>query len=196
MGTFTRLSFLAVGRKPGGSIPSQADHALFMPIFFALAGLHADLTHLGDSTLIFLTIALILIASVGKVAGAFVGGALGGMSARESLALGCGMNARGSTEVIVASIGLSMGALSQDLFTMIVAMGIDVAKTRNAIAIAEGGPGMKCVISVKLTLLQRADDLVHDRKSGHQVQGDRSTSGHDREGRSALCQQRCADGRW
>ncbi len=34
------------------------------------------------------------------------------------------MNARGSTEVIVASIGLGMGALSQDLFTMIVAMAL------------------------------------------------------------------------
>ena len=34
------------------------------------------------------------------------------------------MNARGSTEVIVASIGLSMGALSQNLFTMIVAMAV------------------------------------------------------------------------
>ena len=98
--------------------------ALFMPIFFSLAGLHADLTHLGDSTLFFLTLGLILIASLGKFAGAFLGGALGGLSARESLALGCGMNARGSTEVIVASIGLSMGALSQDLFTMIVAMAV------------------------------------------------------------------------
>jgi Kef-type K+ transport system membrane component KefB/nucleotide-binding universal stress UspA family protein len=96
--------------------------ALFMPIFFAVAGLHADLTHLRDPTLFFLTIGLILIASLGKFAGAFVGGALGGLSARESLALGCGMNARGSTEVIIGSIGLSMGALSQDLFTMIVAM--------------------------------------------------------------------------
>jgi Kef-type K+ transport system membrane component KefB/nucleotide-binding universal stress UspA family protein len=98
--------------------------ALFMPIFFSLAGLHADLTILGDSTLFFLTIGLILIASLGKFAGAFFGGALGGLSARESLALGCGMNARGSTEVIVASIGLSMGALSQDLYTMIVAMAV------------------------------------------------------------------------
>ena len=71
-----------------------------------------------------MTIGLILIASLGKFAGAFLGGALGGLSARESLALGCGMNARGSTEVIVASIGLSMGALSQDLFTMIVAMAV------------------------------------------------------------------------
>jgi len=98
--------------------------ALFMPIFFSLAGLHADLTHLRDPTLFFLTIGLILIASLGKFAGAFAGGALGGLSAGESLALGCGMNARGSTEVIIASIGLSMGALSQDLFTMIVAMAL------------------------------------------------------------------------
>jgi len=98
--------------------------ALFMPIFFSLAGLHADLTHLRDPTLFFLTIGLILIASLGKFAGAFFGGAVGGLSARECLALGCGMNARGSTEVIVASIGLSMGALSQDLFTMIVAMAV------------------------------------------------------------------------
>jgi K+:H+ antiporter len=98
--------------------------ALFMPIFFSLAGLHADLTILGNPTLFFLTIGLILIASLGKFAGAFLGGTLGGLSARESLALGCGMNARGSTEVIVASIGLSMGALSQDLFTMIVAMAV------------------------------------------------------------------------
>jgi nucleotide-binding universal stress UspA family protein len=34
------------------------------------------------------------------------------------------MNARGSTEVIVSTIGLSMGALNQNLFTMIVAMAV------------------------------------------------------------------------
>ena len=98
--------------------------ALFMPIFFSLAGLHADLTHLKDPTLFFLTVGLILIASLGKFAGAFFGGAIGGLTLGESLALACGMNARGSTEVIIASIGLSMGALSQDLFTMIVAMAV------------------------------------------------------------------------
>src|SRR5208282_772077 len=66
----------------------------------------------------------IAIASFGKFGGAFLGGRLGGMTSAECLALGCGMNARGSTEVIVASIGLSMGVLSQDLFSMIVAMAV------------------------------------------------------------------------
>src|ERR1700674_2873107 len=46
------------------------------------------------------------------------------MTWAESLALGCGMNARGSTEVIVASIGLSMGVLNQGLFTTIVTMAV------------------------------------------------------------------------
>jgi Kef-type K+ transport system membrane component KefB len=94
--------------------------ALFMPVFFALAGLHADLSILKYPQLAILTVGLIAIASVGKFTGAFLGGALARLSGRESLALACGMNARGSTEVIVASIGLSMGVISQDLFTMIV----------------------------------------------------------------------------
>ena len=97
---------------------------LFMPIFFSLAGLNADLTILKEPNLVILTLGLIMIASVGKFVGAFGGGALGGLTGRESLALAFGMNARGSTEVIVASVGLSMGAISQDLFTMIVAMAI------------------------------------------------------------------------
>ena len=98
--------------------------ALFMPVFFGLAGLSTDLGVLGDPSLLLLSLGFIVIASVGKFTGAFLGGAIGGLTWRESLALGCGMNARGSTEVIVASLGLSMGALSQSLFSMIVAMAV------------------------------------------------------------------------
>jgi K+:H+ antiporter len=98
--------------------------AFFMPVFFGVAGLSADLTVLKDPQLALMALGLIAIASVGKFGGAFIGGKIGGLTRRESLALGCGMNARGSTEVIVATIGLSMGALSQNLFTMIVAMAV------------------------------------------------------------------------
>ncbi|MBR0714848.1 cation:proton antiporter [Bradyrhizobium liaoningense] len=98
--------------------------SFFMPVFFGLAGLSADLSVLGDPNLLLLTALLVVIASVGKFGGAFVGGTMGGLSTRESLALASGMNARGSTEVIIATIGLSMGVLSQNLFTMIVTMAI------------------------------------------------------------------------
>src|SRR6478609_2423939 len=98
--------------------------AFFAPVFFGLAGLQADLTILGDGKIALLTAGLILIASIGKFGGAFSGAKLGGLTPREGFALACGMNARGSTEVIVATIGLSMGALNQNLFTMIVAMAV------------------------------------------------------------------------
>jgi Kef-type K+ transport system membrane component KefB/nucleotide-binding universal stress UspA family protein len=98
--------------------------AFFMPVFFGTAGLSADLTVLRDPQLLLMTLGLIAIATIGKFGGAFLGGELGGLSRREAVALATGMNARGSTEVIVATIGLSMGALSQDLFTMIVAMAV------------------------------------------------------------------------
>jgi nucleotide-binding universal stress UspA family protein len=84
----------------------------------------ADLTILSNADLLLLTGALVVIASVGKFGGAFIGGKLGHLSRRESLAVACGMNARGSTEVIVATVGLSMGVLNQNLFTMIVAMAV------------------------------------------------------------------------
>ena len=98
--------------------------ALFMPVFFSLAGLNADLSILKDPQLLILAIGFIVIASVGKFAGAFLGGAASRLSLQESFALACGMNARGSTEVIVATIGLSLGVISQDLFTMIVTMAV------------------------------------------------------------------------
>jgi Kef-type K+ transport system membrane component KefB/nucleotide-binding universal stress UspA family protein len=98
--------------------------ALFMPVFFGMAGLSANVRALTTPDLLLLTLALIVIASIGKFAGAFIGGRIGGLTFAESLAVGSGMNARGSTEVIIASIGLSMGALSQNLFTSIVTMAV------------------------------------------------------------------------
>lgn len=98
--------------------------ALFMPVFFALAGLGTDVSLLAGAGMLSLTSALIVIASFGKLSGALLGGRLAGMSWAESLALGCGMNSRGSTEVILGTIGLSMGVLSQNLFTAIIAMAL------------------------------------------------------------------------
>jgi nucleotide-binding universal stress UspA family protein len=97
--------------------------AFFMPVFFGLSGLSADLTVIVTRPdLLLFTGIIIAIASLGKFIGAFAGAELGGLRFREGVALGCAMNARGSTEVVVASIGLSIGALTQNLYTMIVTM--------------------------------------------------------------------------
>ena len=133
MGVHTVLGAFVAGMLVGRS-PILTRHideqlrglivALFMPVFFGLAGLTADLSILAQPTLLAWAAAFILAASVGKFGGSYLGGRLGALSPRESLAVGCGMNARGSTEVIVASIGLSMGVLSTNLFTIVVTMAV------------------------------------------------------------------------
>src|SRR5262249_27237078 len=97
---------------------------LFAPIFFAVAGLSVDITILRAPSKLILAAVLILIASIGKLGGCFTGGIVGGLSKPEALALAVGMNARGTTEVIIATIGLAIGVLSQDFYTLIVVMAV------------------------------------------------------------------------
>jgi Kef-type K+ transport system membrane component KefB/nucleotide-binding universal stress UspA family protein len=98
--------------------------ALFMPVFFGLAGLATNIASLAQPDMLLLTAGLIVVASVGKFSGATLGGRLAGLTGAESLAVGCGMNARGSTEIIIASIGLSMGLIDPRFFTAIVVMAL------------------------------------------------------------------------
>jgi Kef-type K+ transport system membrane component KefB/nucleotide-binding universal stress UspA family protein len=133
IGVHTALGAFVAGLLVGQS-PILTEHiegelrgfiiAFFSPVFFAVAGLGMDLRTLSDPALLSFTLAIILVASIGKFVGALAGGRIGGMTWLESLTLATGLNARGSTEVIVASIGLSMGALSNELYTMIVAMAV------------------------------------------------------------------------
>ena len=133
IGVHTALGAFVAGMLVGQS-PILTEHiegelrefifAFFSPVFFAVARLGMDLRTLLDPTLLLFTVAVIVVASVGKFLGALVGGRLGGLTGAESLALATGLNARGSTEVIIASIGLSMGVLSNQLYTMIVAMAV------------------------------------------------------------------------
>ena len=55
-----------------------------------------------------------------KFAGAFLGAKLGGLTTQEGFVLGSGLNARGALEIIIATVGLSLGVFNQTSFTMIV----------------------------------------------------------------------------
>lgn len=93
----------------------------FSPIFFAFVGLKVNLWTLSGWGLPLLVIG---IAIFGKLAGCYLGGRLGRLSPWESLALGFGMNARGAMELIVAMIGLSLGLLTQEMYSTIVLVAV------------------------------------------------------------------------
>ncbi|MFU8811869.1 MAG: cation:proton antiporter, partial [Balneolaceae bacterium] len=98
---------------------------IFAPIFFAVAGLKVNIVNLFDPTLLLITVIVIAIATLGKVIGTYSGARLvGGKDHWTSLSFGAGLNARGAMEIIIATIGLRLGILSQDMFSIIVVMAI------------------------------------------------------------------------
>jgi Kef-type K+ transport system membrane component KefB len=86
---------------------SALTHGFFAPVFFASIGIHLQGGALLD-TPFFLAI-LVLAATAGKLLGAGIPARLGGMSTRDSLAVGVGMNARGAVELIVADVAFRAG---------------------------------------------------------------------------------------
>jgi Kef-type K+ transport system membrane component KefB len=102
----------------------QLAHGLFAPLFFATAGLRIDLGVFVDRTVATWTLIVVLIASVTKFVGALGGAHLSGLPRREGLALGAALNARGALEIVIASIGLSLGVLNDSSYGVIVVMAI------------------------------------------------------------------------
>lgn len=97
--------------------------AIFAPIFFAVAGLKVNMLNLLEPTLIVITLLVIAVATLGKIAGTYFGArVIGGKDHWSALSFGAGLNARGAMEIIIATIGLNLGILAQDMFSIIVVM--------------------------------------------------------------------------
>ncbi len=90
---------------------------VLVPIFFVLMGIQVKLETLLDLDVILIAILLITIAIIGKM--------LSGLGARRGtnrLAIGIGMMPRGEVGLIFASLGKSLGVISDSLFSSIVIM--------------------------------------------------------------------------
>lgn len=103
--------------------------AVFAPIFFATSGLRVDLGLLGDPQILFWGVVVILVASIAKFAGAWAGARAAHLPGREGIALGVGLNARGAVEIVIATIGLSLGVLNQASYTVVVLMAMVTSMT-------------------------------------------------------------------
>lgn len=96
---------------------------VMMPIFFALTGLNTTADAFVGAG--FGALLLILaVAVVGKVCGGALGARISGQSWRTSFAVGSLMNARGLMELIVIKVGLDIGVIGKELFTMLLVMAL------------------------------------------------------------------------
>jgi Kef-type K+ transport system membrane component KefB/predicted amino acid-binding ACT domain protein len=85
---------------------------IFVPIFFLNIGISTNIRAMADARVIGVALILSAVAIVSKIAAA--SGAIG--SRGDKLTIGFGMLPRGEVGLIFASIGLSVGALSEELY--------------------------------------------------------------------------------
>lgn len=94
---------------------------IFAPLFFASVGLKVNFAHHFDLRL---TALVIIISTVGKLAGCGVSARLTGFSWRESMAIGVGLNARGAMEIVLALLALQFGLIGERMFVALVVMAL------------------------------------------------------------------------
>jgi Kef-type K+ transport system membrane component KefB len=96
--------------------------AFFTPFFFGFIGAQVDLAALARPNALLLLLILTAIAMATKFIGAFLGAIRAG-TARAAL-IGAGMVPRGEVGIVVAGLGLTAGAISGELYSVVVGMAI------------------------------------------------------------------------
>ncbi|CDO08424.1 cation/H(+) antiporter [Mycolicibacterium cosmeticum] len=97
---------------------------LLLPLFFVYSGLNTQIGLVNSAQLWAITLALLVVAIAGKGLACTAAARLCRVPAREALALGSLMNARGLIELILLNIGLQAGIITPTLFTMLVLVAI------------------------------------------------------------------------
>ncbi len=95
-----------------------------MALFFVFTGLRTQIGLLNDLYLWQMTGLIIVVAVVGKFLGSALASKFVGQNWRDSLTIGALMNTRGLMELIVLNIGLDLGVLTTEVFTMMVIMAL------------------------------------------------------------------------
>jgi len=97
---------------------------VLLPVFFVSTGLRTEVARLRDPQAALACLAIITVATLGKLGGGFLAARWTGMSTRDSVVLGTLMNTRGLVELVVLDVGFRLGLLGPEVFTMMVLMAL------------------------------------------------------------------------
>jgi len=124
---------------------------IFAPLFFVSIGFKVNFFANFDLQV---TVLVLLIAIICKLLGAGLGAYWGGLTKKESLAVGFGMNARGAMEIILALLALQAGLINQKLFVAIVIMAV--------VTSIMAGPALQLLVKTKIE--QDKEDLDEEQE--------------------------------
>ncbi|MFE6612076.1 cation:proton antiporter [Amycolatopsis sp. NPDC057786] len=122
----------------------RGTETLLIPVFFASAGIGVDLSTvdlvgLGE-------FGLILLAAVGgKGIGGYVGARICGVRRRHSAVLSILLNTRGLTELILLNVGVQIGVLDADLYSLMVVMALVTTAMTGALLRVVYPPAVACL---------------------------------------------------
>jgi Kef-type K+ transport system membrane component KefB len=102
------------------SIKTESLYNFLVPFFFVILGSWIDLSIFSQPALLWAALIITLFAVLGKLLGCGLGAL--NLGKKEALMVGFGMVPRGEVGMIIASIGLSMKAITSDLYTVIIFM--------------------------------------------------------------------------
>lgn len=105
---------------------------VFSPLFFVSIGLKVNFVTNFDLTIVMFVLA---ISITGKILGGYIGARLSGFKSNKAIAVGFGMNARGSQEIVLGLVALQAKIIDEKIFVGLVIM--------TFITIVMAGPGMK-----------------------------------------------------
>jgi Kef-type K+ transport system membrane component KefB/nucleotide-binding universal stress UspA family protein len=91
------------------------------PVFLGIVGLRVNLWALGGGGMLAIVVA---VACVGKLVGCSLGAYWGGLRFWEAASIAVAMNARGAMGIVVATVGLSLGILTSQTFSIIIMVAI------------------------------------------------------------------------
>jgi Kef-type K+ transport system membrane component KefB len=114
----------------------QISVLVLLPIYFVVSGLNINLSTIGSSGLVELA-AILVVAIVGKLAGAYLGAELTGVRGRNAGVIATLMNTRGLTELVILGVGLQLHILTKPLYTLMVVMAL--------VTTAMSGPLLKAI---------------------------------------------------
>lgn len=95
-----------------------------LPMFFTYSGLKTNMGMVLEPQMMVVCGAILLVSFGGKGMACWAAARLSGAGARESMAIGALMNARGLMELMIINIGLQAGVIKTGLFSILVLMAI------------------------------------------------------------------------
>jgi Kef-type K+ transport system membrane component KefB len=114
----------------------QLSVLVLLPIYFVVSGLSINLSTIGSSGLEELG-AILVVAIVGKLVGAYLGAQLTGVRGRNAGVIATLMNTRGLTELVILGVGLQLHILTKPLYALMVVMAL--------VTTAMSGPLLKAI---------------------------------------------------